>query len=176
VRYYVRQGQRDLARRHFIRSYNRGIAMAAPHLARAGEAEARGDRINAITQYEKAIEAGPATIEAYKGIYENNRILGRIDRAIDALLRLIFVKPDHVQAHIWLGHLYLTERVPGKSRKYCLDQSVRHLERARELDPDDPHPCYILADLYRIIGDDQLSLKYHDLAMKLDASERKNAP
>ncbi|HOO73431.1 MAG TPA: tetratricopeptide repeat protein [Spirochaetota bacterium] len=171
VRFYFSQGKRDLAEQHFRVSYNAGITAASPYLKKARQQEKIGNRTGAIAHYEKAIEAGPATLEAYIGIYENNRILSRFGEAIDALKRLLFVKPDHVRAHIWLGHLYFNHPVPGRSRKYCIDQAVRHLEKARELDPADPQPCYILSDLYRVTGDDLAAEKYHSMAQSLEMNK-----
>ncbi|HSA14491.1 MAG TPA: tetratricopeptide repeat protein [Spirochaetota bacterium] len=168
VRYYVRQGKRELAREYFLRSYNAGKNRAAPFMKTAREEEKKGDLVAANSFYEKAIEAAPATIEAYMGVYENNRTMGKFGAAVGALERLIFVKPDETMAHIRLGHLFLTCTIPGKKKKYCLDRAAAHLETARELDRSNPHPCFILSDLYRIIGDDLAAEKYHRMALELE--------
>ena len=168
VRFYIKKGQNELAEKHFSISYAMGRDKALPYF-REAEMERKKGRLDASNAlYTKAISHSPSMIEAYLGLYENYRSMERSTDAVLTLERLIHIKPDHEKAFIFLGHLYLNKRLPGKSRKYCLDQAVKNLTRAFTINPGNAHTAYILADVYRIRGDDLKAAEYEQKAQLLD--------
>jgi tetratricopeptide (TPR) repeat protein len=173
VRYYVRDGKTAEAARHFEIGYRGGLKTCLPVFKEAEEEFRKGRYTNAIELYEKTISLGPAMLEAYMGLYESWRVLGRFDMAAEALERLKFVKPDYERAWFLAGLIYFNNRLPGK-RKHYLDLAIKNLQRASELDPSKADTWYALSDIYRFMGDDIKYMEMQEKAQKLETAGEGN--
>lgn len=172
VRFYIKQGKHELAQIHFSVSYNAGRDEALPFYQKALEAKSRGHIQESNDLYSQAIEKSPAMIEAYMGLYENYRRMEKYKEAVIVLEKVIYIKPDFEPAYLALGHLYFDRGFPRKSRKYCIEKALKNFTVALNLNPQNAHTAYSLADIYRIIGDDLKAEEYYNRARSLEENVR----
>lgn len=118
----------DLARQELARLHQGPFATIAPAGNTPGPAAAR----RAESFFEEA--------EAF---LENNRL----DEAEDRYLKAIQANPHHIKAHVYLGALYY--------RRGALEQAIRHLSRATELDAGDAEAWRFLGNCYERLYDRQ---------------------
>ncbi|HDP79236.1 MAG TPA: tetratricopeptide repeat protein [Spirochaetes bacterium] len=153
VRHYIAAGDKASADRHFSICYEAGIKEGGPLFERGVRAESEGELNEAVAAYTAALEKNPAHVEAYFKLVELHRRRGETDRAIAVLEKLKKVRPDHQRACRYLGHLYFVRPPKKNRRKYDLQQAVKNLSRALELDPADQDARFLLSDVYRHVGD-----------------------
>ena len=99
----------------------------------------------------------PATssLEAYDLVLKARKLLTRFDHkaAVDAkalLERAIALDPNYVEAHTLLGLFYFDEwRLWGTSRDANLFRALDLARKAAELDPSDPAPHVLLAQVHQ---------------------------
>ncbi|KAJ2779167.1 hypothetical protein GGI15_003958 [Coemansia interrupta] len=72
-------------------------------------------------------------------------MLNRVDEALDMWERTLQINPDHSDAHVNLGSIYFLKKQNG-------GKAVEHLERARELVPNDAEVMFNLAAVYDSLG------------------------
>ena len=146
-----------------------GAFAAGEHLNRASELYKAGKLEEAVTEYNKALEANPENAAAYLGIAAAYRDLGKTSQAIKHLEKAASLDPKNwlpyfSQAMIYVGlkdyksadkmFEEARRRAPG-NKKVLVTQALARmqsgdasgalaiLEKARKLYPDDP---YVAAD------------------------------
>ncbi|PKL37777.1 MAG: hypothetical protein CVV44_15685 [Spirochaetae bacterium HGW-Spirochaetae-1] len=170
IRHYLRRQNRLKADEHFRLSNTVGEKNGRALYLQADAARRRHENEKAVLLYNEIITAYPAWIEAYLDLYELHRYLGRYDRAAETLEKLVYVKPDYGKAHLFLANLYFTRKLPGRSRKYYLEKSIMHIQKALEQDPNDAESYHLLAELQHYMGNDmdaeKSRIKAHELETK----------
>jgi tetratricopeptide (TPR) repeat protein len=78
------------------------------------------------------------------------RLMGDNSSAIPHLSEAARLEPDYAPAHLALGQAYLSL---SKRNSGLAGEAVRALERACDLDPEQPSSWMSLADAYRLAGD-----------------------
>ncbi len=99
-----------------------------------------------IDSFEMAIRLNPESFAVYFRYGGALMRQGTLDRAKDALAKVLDLKPDLALAHRSLGQIYLAMNDPSSA--------VRHLERAAEQSPKDPIVFTTLARAYKRIGNE----------------------
>lgn len=79
---------------------------AEDHYYAALDLVAEGNQVEALTEYERSLEADPTFTEAMHGMARVLQDLNRLDEAITIAKRISEVDPDDVLAHTSLSVLY----------------------------------------------------------------------
>ena len=99
-----------------------------------------GDYERARAHYEKVLAPSPSSPEALRGLALCELRLGNPKRAVDLLNQVIELRPDHADAHAWLAQILFDE---GSA-----SAALPHAERARDLEPWEPRPWFLLSRVY----------------------------
>ena len=99
-----------------------------------------GNYSGACAHYERVLEALPNSPEALRGLALSEMRLGHADRALELLAKVLELKPDHADAHAWRAQILFDE---GESA-----DALVHAERAREIEPWEPKPWFLLSRIY----------------------------
>ncbi len=169
VRYYVKRRDLKKAGEHFAACERAGRAEGERQMELAAAEERRGNEKGALARYHAALEKNPVMIEAHMAIVEIHRRNNRTAEAIERLERIKEIKPDFEKAYVYCAHLYFAQRY-SKRRKYILDMAIRNLKSAIDLNPYSHESCYLLAEIYRFIGDDLNEKEYYERARELERS------
>lgn len=73
--------------------------------------------------------------------------------AVKTLEKLVRMIPFHEKTRIYLGHLYFAKKI-SRYRDYNIRLALKHLNKAMELNPNNPETFHVLSDIYLFIGDD----------------------
>ncbi len=164
VRHHLRTGDRAGADKHFEACFQAGKARGNVLFMRARKVESEGNDTEAARLYGETIVKNPAHIEAYFRLVEVRRRQKKTGAAITVLEKLKEVRPDNAKAHRYLGHLYFTEPVSAKRRRYYLDLAVKNLKKALALDPADSDARFLLSDVYRHRGEIEKAVEIQNQA------------
>ena len=99
-----------------------------------------GNYSGACAHYERVLAALPTSPEALRGLALSEMRLGHADRALELLAKVLELKPDHADAHAWRAQILFDE---GDS-----EAALVHAEKARELEPWEPKPWFLLSRIY----------------------------
>lgn len=99
-----------------------------------------GNYAGAREHYERVLAALPSSPEALRGLGLSEMRLGNADRALELLAKVLELKPDHADAHAWRAQILFDE---GES-----EAARVHAEKARELEPWEPKPWFLLSRIY----------------------------
>ncbi|HUR28758.1 MAG TPA: tetratricopeptide repeat protein, partial [Planctomycetota bacterium] len=86
------------------------------------------------------LAASPTKTEAIRGLALCEMRLQNPARAIVLLRKVLELRPDHADAHAWLAQVLFDE---GDTEK-----ALVHAERARDLEPWEPRPWFLLSRMY----------------------------
>lgn len=81
--------------------------------------QSKGQLIEAIEYFQKAIDLDPHMVEAYKRQGELYLRLGQEDKSIETFKRAIIVAPDYYKAYRRLGKIYRATGQLEKARQVC---------------------------------------------------------
>jgi len=169
VRHFIRENNKKLAHRHFMISYNLSKKNSWNNYLEALEAEKKDNIEKAVKIYETIIINNPALIEAYKRLYEIHRKNNKFVKAVKYLEKLKFVKPDYEMAYISLGHIYFSQKLPGK-RKHYIDLAIKNLKKAIKINPKNYDTYMTLSRIYQYIG---MNLEAEKMKKKASEAEQK---
>ncbi|MEO6707953.1 MAG: tetratricopeptide repeat protein [Planctomycetota bacterium] len=99
-----------------------------------------GDYERARDHYGKVLAASPSSPEAVRGLALSEMRLGNSKRATELLNKVLELRPDHADAHAWLAQILYDD---GET-----SAALVHAERARDLEPWEPRPWFLLSHLY----------------------------
>jgi len=99
-----------------------------------------GDYERARDHYGKVLAASPSSPEAVRGLALSEMRLGNSKRATELLNKVLELRPDHADAHAWLAQILYDE---GETAA-----ALPHAERARDLEPWEPRPWFLLSHIY----------------------------
>jgi tetratricopeptide (TPR) repeat protein len=163
VRYYIVRKDPAAAEIHFTASKSAAEKKSAGTMAEAAAAARDGKIKKAMRLYDKVLADYPSVIEAYLRLYETARETKNYVRAVEAMEKLKFMKPDYRRAYVNLGHIYFDERLPGK-RKLNIDKAVRNFTKALEMDPTDTETAMNLSRIFRYTGRVDEAARYEAMA------------
>jgi Flp pilus assembly protein TadD/mono/diheme cytochrome c family protein len=128
---YLRAGQIDDAVSHLREAARLGGASADDtaivHYSLGNAEAARGNRREAIAEFERAIEVRPRFAEAYNNLGVMLQSEGRLDAATELYRQALSIKPAYAEAHNNLGVMLQAQ---GK-----LDEAIAHFREAVRLNP-----------------------------------------
>lgn len=172
VLYYIKQGDKASADRHFEICAGLGKAEGEKYLNLASDEERKGDDKKAIMLYRTAIEKSPVLLEAYFRVAEIHRRSGNYAGAVLALEKIKEMRPDHEKACIYLGQIYFAHKFM-KERKTALLKAVANLEKAIEINSENSETYYYLADVYQYMGQKEKAVKARRLAAYVESTQKK---
>lgn len=76
-----------------------------------------GDYARALTELQKAVQAGPRNADAWNYIGFSHRHLKQFDQSLAAYQKALAINPNHRGANEYLGELYLMTGHPDKARE-----------------------------------------------------------
>ena len=120
----------------------------------------------AISEYDKALEMTPESVEALVHRAASNIAVGRLTEAGDDLNRAREIDPNHAETFYWLGRLALR-----------LDEDndeLAYFQRAIELDPDYTDAYRALGELYLASGMTVSAFPYFNKAVELEPENSEN--
>ena len=100
----------------------------------------KGNFLQAIIAYKKAIEINPDFAEAYSNLGISYAKKGYFDQAIVACKKAIEINPKSAEAYCNLGFVY--------AEKGNFPQAIREYEKALQINPDLANAHYNLGDVY----------------------------
>jgi tetratricopeptide (TPR) repeat protein len=113
-----------------------------------------GDYVErAISEYQKAIEADPASLFLRVELAELYWRVTRVADAVNEAQAVLKVNPNDVAAHRLLAHIYLANldsSQTGASVHAILQKAIGELEAVTRLDPSDAESALILGRLYKV--------------------------
>lgn len=99
-----------------------------------------GSYASARAHYELVLAAQPSSPEALRGLALSEMRLGNAARALELLAKVVELRPEHADAHAWRAQILFDE---GQS-----EAALVHAERARELEPWEPKPWFLLSRIF----------------------------
>lgn len=90
--------------------------------------KARGQLVDALVRYRRALEIKPDFLEAHYNLGNALRDVGQLDNAVASYRRALEIKPDYIEAHNNLGN--------ALSSLGQFDDAAASFRRVLELDPD----------------------------------------
>jgi predicted Zn-dependent protease len=93
----------------------------------------------AETEYLKAIELAPDSVDAHVLLADVRKNMGRADEAVAALQKLVAESPEDARLHYELGRFYISV-----DRQ---EDAFASFEKVRELDPENVDVLYLLGTL-----------------------------
>ncbi|TAL33259.1 MAG: tetratricopeptide repeat protein [Spirochaetes bacterium] len=166
VRYYAALHDSAKASEHFEVCARLGKAEGDRLVAMGAAEEKKGNTIEALALYTQAVGKSPAHLDAFFHIVELYRRAGDPEAAILTLDRVKEIRPDLEKAYVHSGYLYFAQRFSPR-RKYMLEQTIINAETALELNPGNREMYFLLADVYRFMGDDVKAAKLLEKADSL---------
>lgn len=170
VRFYYSKKNKTAAQQHLARSIALGKKKGNLHFQRARRAEKSRQYKKAIQLYRLAIKESPAWDTAFIRIFEIYRLQKNFTAAVQVLEELVHLVPFHIKARIALGHLYFSKKI-SKYRDWNIKRAIIHLEKAAELNPENPEIFHILSDIHLFIGDDVKGAALEKKAYALEESD-----
>lgn len=156
-----------------IAEYRQVLGMN-PHLAeihfKIGRCLLRKSKEPAILEaargeFEQELAINPQSAEAEYEIGEIDRQRGQFERALPYFTRAVQNQSGFVEGEIGLAR---TLMAMGKQR-----DAKTHLETAARLDPENEVPHFLLAAVYRSMGDSANQRREMDIFQKLQAAEKR---
>ncbi len=139
----------------------RALAHCYYTLGRYGEAQAH---------YEKVLAINPESAEARRGYGLCFMRLGDPERALIELRTVLEIEPTHANAATWIAQVLFDED--------RVEEALEAGELARDLDPYEPRPWFLLSQIYYVLDRDEdgdgAKLRFDDLnriAQELRAAE-----
>ena len=166
-----RLGNMDKAKMHMKQAGKIGVRMKDPileyleqlveseriHIIRGRFAFNAGAYEGAVAEFQKAVEANPASTIAKVNLGTALGLLGKTEAAMEQYRQVLELAPDHQTAHYNLGRLH--------SRLKQMEKAEEHLRKAADLNPSDEEALTALADLLRDKGAiDEAFKRYGELA------------
>lgn len=106
----------------------------------------------ALDAYRRAVQLDPLSIRSRMNLAVGLYLLERDeDAALDELLYILELQPSNEDALYWAGAAFVTS---GRT-----EEGISMLERARQIDPDDPYVHSIVAWAYARVGRDDDALE-----------------
>ena len=108
--------------------------------------------LNAIEQYQAAIEADPESDYLRRKLIRLYARAGRVDEAVSNAKDILQQDPENVEVRRLLGEIYLNlsvERRRGEPKESLLRQAIEQYEKIQQIDPSDKDSLLQLANLYR---------------------------
>ena len=106
-----------------------------------------GRKTEAIASYRRAVQLDPLSIRNRMNLAVGLYLLeSDEDAALRELLYILEIEPQNEDALYWAGAAFVTS---GR-----VEEGIQMLERAREIDPDDPYVHSIIAWAYARVGRD----------------------
>ncbi len=170
-RYYFLEGKKEVAEKHFRKSYDTGKIKAARFFRQGMKAYSDKKYEIAGENLRRAIDLSPAYTEAYVALADIYRNRERFREAADVMERLKYIKPDYEKAYLYLGSIYFNRRLPGK-RIYFINLAIKNLKEAIRINPQNPDTCFFLADIYRFTGDPDTARKYELMGLEREKEEK----
>ena len=172
VRFYIRNNDSQNADRHYRLSRNLGEIKAGPLYEKAAALRKKGKYGEATDYYRRAIEESPLKEEACFELADTCRYSGKNLLAAEYIEKLLTLKPDIYKGHMMAAHIYFTHRLPGQSRKFYLEKALKHLHRARELQPRNAGTYELLAEIYEYMGKDIEAEQARKAMLELEGHDR----
>jgi tetratricopeptide (TPR) repeat protein len=127
---------------------NRRYQKVGEFMARGAQLANDGRDVEAVQQFERALEVDPLNREAHVEAANHARLAGFYDKAVSHYQNALRIKPDSA-VHVALGRLHLTRAVdPSESdTAACFDEAQAETDEAAKLDPASPAPDAARGDL-----------------------------
>jgi adenylate cyclase len=128
---------------------------------------------------ERAKRKGPATLDAYECLLRGKELHHRrsrqsADEALDMFARAIELDPDYAEAHCWYScTLPRSSRWQGMGRGEAWKDVTSHLEKAYELNADEPDVHRILCELAMWQRDFDRAQYHQDRAIELNPNDER---
>lgn len=132
------------------RTFERFLA-AVPSAVGATQALAHsyyslGEYERALAHYQAVLAADASSVEALRGFALSHLRLGNLERALELFDVCLVKSPAHLEARFWRAQvLFDLER---------MDEARAAAEAARDLDPFDPRPWFLLSQVLFALGDE----------------------
>ena len=108
--------------------------------------------LNAIEQYQAAIEDDPESDYLRRKLIRLYARAGRVDEAVSNANDILQQDPENVEVRRLLGEIYhnlSVERRRGEPKESLLRQAIEQYEKIQRIDPTDKDSLLQLANLYR---------------------------
>ena len=108
--------------------------------------------LNAIEQYQAAIEDDPESDYLRRKLIRLYARAGRVDEAVSNATDILQQDPENVEVRRLLGEIYLNLSVArrrGEPKESLLRQAIEQYEKIQQIDPSDKDSLLQLANLYR---------------------------
>ena len=108
--------------------------------------------MNAIEQYQAAIEDDPESDYLRRKLIRLYARAGRVDEAVSNAQDILQQDPENVEVLRLLGEIYhnlSVERRRGEPKESLLRQAIEQYEKIQRIDPNDRDSLLQLANLYR---------------------------
>jgi tetratricopeptide (TPR) repeat protein len=115
-----------------------------------------------IEKLREKVEKDPNS-KLFVPLAEEYRKEGMLDEAVDVLLKGIEGQPGYMSARVSLGKIYLEKGMPGEARAE-FENVVRSI-------PDNLYAHKKLAEIYRDMGEKDLSIRSYRVVLKLNAMD-----
>lgn len=130
------------------------------------EAYANCSFAEAISEYNKALEKNPNSVEVLVRRAASNIAVGHLSEAGDDLKRAREIDPNHAETFYWLGRLALLLDED--------DDELTYFQRAIKLDPDYADAYRALGEVYLASGMTVSAFPYFYKAVELDPENSEN--
>jgi tetratricopeptide (TPR) repeat protein len=127
---------------------NRRYQKVSEFMARGAQLANEGRDVEAVQQFERALEVDPLNREAHVEAANHAELAGFYNKAVSHYQGALRIKPD-ASVHVALARLHLTRAVdPSESdAAACFDEAQAEIDEASKLDPASPAPDAARGDL-----------------------------
>jgi tetratricopeptide (TPR) repeat protein len=171
VRFQIRAKNREKAAEYFRISNELGAKKAAPLYEKAKGCFSKGKYDEAEKLYLEAMAASPLMLDACYELTDLYRFRKQDTRAVDLLEKLAAMKPDEHRPRVILANIYFTKKLPGRTRKFCLDRALLHINAALTLQPFDSESLRLLGDIHGFMGHDLEAKAARDRALRIEMDD-----
>lgn len=137
----------ERAEADLLRAIDKEPGLAEAHRFYGALLAAQQRNEEAIDSYRRAVQLNPLSIRSRMNLAVALYLLNRDEEAaLEELLYILELEPGNEDALYWAGAALVTSGRP--------EEGISMLERAREIDPDDPYVHAIVAWAYARVGRD----------------------
>ncbi len=128
---YERQQDRDKAIAHFQQAVRHDKSHWRAHYNLGNYYFADGEFQKAAENFEQSVRVNPQFARGHQNLGATHLSMGNVPRGVECINRALKADPDLFEAHLTLIQVYVRQGRNADAR--------RHLQRAREIRPNDPN-------------------------------------